>query len=237
MNKILFIILFLTMMKGYGQIRITGQVIDSHNRPISLALVDLVGMNISSTSDDSGVFFINLTGKTKLGEVITLRVSKPEYKVTTLHTTVSYLSIPIKLIKSIKTKSQKQVIPSLTKPVDNQIKSYIVENQPLNVTSNFQSGGITAGQIIITPPARKLNENNTAQILLNLPDKNEKIDITSLLGDSEAFQFAMQISNLLKTNGYKNVDGVNQAIFNSPVTGQSLFRDSLGVKIIIGSRQ
>jgi len=56
------------------------------------------------------------------------------------------------------------------------------------------------------------------------------------MNDGEAFQFATEISDYLKQIGYMKIDGVNQAIYSRPVSGQNIGRDSTGVKIVIGTR-
>jgi hypothetical protein len=106
------------------------------------------------------------------------------------------------------------------------------------VTSYFQSGGITAGQVNFGPVPRSLDANSSGQILLAIPDVNEKIEVQCVMGDSESFQFATQVTDFLKKNGYKNVDGVTQAIYRSPVFGQSIMRDTVALKttIVIGSK-
>ncbi|HTD98465.1 MAG TPA: carboxypeptidase-like regulatory domain-containing protein [Mucilaginibacter sp.] len=234
--KCFCIFVFLLVARCYGQIKITGQVIDAQNKPIPLATISLIGINTDATTDDSGVFFLILPNNIKKGDPITLRVSKAGYKITTKHTPASYLSISIKLIKNLNLISKTSLADKLN---DNpkSVTSNQVENQPTNVTSYFQSGGITAGQVIIAPPNRKLDENNSAQLLNSLPDKNEKINVTSVWGDSEAFGFATVISDFLKSKGYKKIDGVDQSMFTRPVVGQIIQRDSTGVKIIIGARQ
>jgi hypothetical protein len=55
------------------------------------------------------------------------------------------------------------------------------------------------------------------------------------MGDAESFQFANQINDFLKSQGFTKVDGVSQSVFTKPVVGQFMNRDSSGVKILIGS--
>ena len=131
---------------------------------------------------------------------------------------------------SKKNNSKRQIV--IETPNKDTIKSQVV-----NVTSNNQIGGITANQVNIGPSARKLDLTLTNQLLNFIQDKNSNIDVTSVLGDPEAFQFATSIKNFLTTQGYKNVNGVNQALFSQPVVGQFLNSDSSGIKILIGSNK
>jgi hypothetical protein len=61
--------------------------------------------------------------------------------------------------------------------------------------------------------------------------------VSSTWGDTEAFEFANAVTDFLKAQGYKRVDGGNQSMYNKPVVGQIIQRDSTGVKIIIGARE
>lgn len=115
-------------------------------------------------------------------------------------------------------------------------RSDTVKSEVINVTSHNQSGGITANQVNIGAVPRKLDINVQNQLLGALQNKSEAIEITSIMGDSESFDFATQISDFLKANGYTKVDGVNQSVFTKPVIGQYLDRDSNGVRILIGAK-
>ncbi|NCI47437.1 hypothetical protein [Sediminibacterium soli] len=110
-----------------------------------------------------------------------------------------------------------------------------VQRQIVNVTSNNQLGGITANQVTVGAVPRKVDYNEQSQLVSLLPEKNEKIKVTCIMGSSEAFEFANEIVDFLKSRGYTKVDGVNQAMYSKPVVGKFLNRDSAGVEIIIGS--
>ncbi len=114
-------------------------------------------------------------------------------------------------------------------------KKDTVKTQVVNVTSNNQNGGITANQVNIGSIPRNLDINTQGQLLSFLNSKDERIDINSIMGDAESFQFANQINDFLKSQGFTNVDGVNQSVFTKPVIGQFMNRDSSGVHILIGS--
>lgn len=104
-----------------------------------------------------------------------------------------------------------------------------------NITSINQSGGITAHTVNVGPQPRRLDAG-TASNLENLLSKDKKIMITAVLGDGEAFQFASEILNHLKSRGY-TVDGVNQAVYSQPVMGQIVQSTAGGFDIIIGTKQ
>jgi hypothetical protein len=133
-----------------------------------------------------------------------------------------------------KIKSYKQVEyvnpPRKTASRNDTIKANVV-----NVTSTHQSGGITANQVNIGAVPRKFDLETGNRLLNLLKNKNEKIEVSSVMGDSESFSLANNIFDFLKSNGFKNIDGVNQSAFSRPVFGQYLDRDSTGVKILIGS--
>lgn len=134
-----------------------------------------------------------------------------------------------KLIPTSKIKiPQEQVV--IKNPHKDTMKTEVV-----NVTSHNQSGGITANQVNIGSVPRNLDINIKRQLLSFLNSKDEKIDINSVLGDAESFQFANQINDFLKSQGFKKVDGVSQSVFTKPVVGQFIDRNSSRVKILIGS--
>lgn len=134
-----------------------------------------------------------------------------------------------KAVPNLKTKSHKEQIV-IKEPNKDTVKTQVV-----NVTSNNQNGGITANQVNIGSIPRNLDMNTQRQLQLFLSVKDEKIDINSVMGDAESFQFANQINDYLKSQGFTKVDGVSQSVFTKPVIGQFMKRDNSGVKILIGS--
>ncbi len=107
----------------------------------------------------------------------------------------------------------------------------------INVTSHNQSGGITAGKVTFGSSPRRLTPDVITQLEKYLPsDETKVIDITAVMGDQEAFQYAEQIKTYIESKG-RNVNGVNQAIFDRPVKGQIIEPTANGIKIIIGSRK
>lgn len=72
-----------------------------------------------------------------------------------------------------------------------------------NVTSNHQSGGITAGQININPPQRQLTEPLKTELLKLLETVSFKsIMIYSVAANNEAHQYAEQICKFLKSQNF-----------------------------------
>lgn len=112
-----------------------------------------------------------------------------------------------------------------------------IKTNIINVTSHNQTGGITANQVNIGSVPRKLDYNIQNQLLNILNNRNEKIEVRSILGDSESYTYANQIFDFLKSKGFSKVDGVTQVVYSKPVVGQFIDRDSIGVKISIGSKQ
>jgi len=107
----------------------------------------------------------------------------------------------------------------------------------INITSNNQMGGITAHTVNYGPHARQMDDSIGAKFKIDIP-VNAKITITAIWGNSEAFNFAHQIMQWLKSNGYKNVNGVDQAAYSAPVSGIHIQPNSENkFEIIVGSIQ
>ncbi|MEK7344930.1 MAG: hypothetical protein AAB176_04490 [Pseudomonadota bacterium] len=105
------------------------------------------------------------------------------------------------------------------------------------ITSHNQMGGITAHTVNFGPAARSMNSQLGDQLKQVVPFA-AKVKVVAVLGDGEAFGFANQILAWMKTNGYSNVDGVDQAVYSSPVIGQNVNKLSeKEYEIIIGARQ
>jgi len=113
-----------------------------------------------------------------------------------------------------------------------------LEKKIFNVSSYNQRGGMTAGEINIGNVPRVFDEQVASALNQNLPsDKNEPIEITCVMGDQEAFQFAEQIKRYLLSEGW-DVTGVTRAMFSNPISGQIIERKpDGGIKIIIGGNQ
>ena len=108
-------------------------------------------------------------------------------------------------------------------------------NQNIFVTSHNQSGGITANTVNFGPQARQMNDQLGQQLKQNVPIA-AKVTVTAVLGDGEAFAFANQVLQWLRSNSYQSVEGVNQAIYSVPVKGNNLeVKPNNEFDIIIGT--
>jgi len=105
-----------------------------------------------------------------------------------------------------------------------------------NISSFNQSGGITAHTVNVGPGKRALNQSVRQQLDAITAGK-KKIVVACVMGDSEAFQFANEIADYLKTKGVP-VSGVDQVAYTKPVKGQLLnpLPDN-ELEIVIGSRE
>jgi len=105
-----------------------------------------------------------------------------------------------------------------------------------NISSINQMGGITAHTVNLGPTARQMNDQLGEQLKQHVP-LDKKVTVVSILGDGEAFGFANQILQWMKSNGYRNVNGVDQAVYTQPVLGQNINARDDGIEIIIGTKQ
>lgn len=102
-----------------------------------------------------------------------------------------------------------------------------------NVTSNYQSGGITAHTVNVGPQPRVLVDDLTKPLLNQVP-KSKPVNVTAVLGDGEAMSFATAITAFLRASGY-NVSGVNQSIFTTVVTGTVVTLEADKTEIVVGT--
>lgn len=75
--------------------------------------------------------------------------------------------------------------------------------------------------------------------LIKIITTGSRVEVFSVLGDREAYDFAFQIKSFLEKKGYK-VDGVNQSVFTSSVRGQIIESSKEGdnsFRIIIGNQE
>lgn len=108
------------------------------------------------------------------------------------------------------------------------------DNKNIFVTSNNQMGGITAGTVNFGNRQRVMNEKLGEGLMSNIPNDKE-VTVTAVMGDGEAFEFANQVLEWLKNNGYTNVKGVDQAVFPKPITKQTIVQKGEGFHVIIGT--
>jgi hypothetical protein len=113
----------------------------------------------------------------------------------------------------------------------------MADNKQVNVTSHNQSGGITAGTVnIYGKQPRHMSQENADFLRQHVPT-TKKVTVTAIMGDSEAMEFAQEVTTWLRANGWTNVDGVNQAVFSGPVFGQNINPNKDGFDIQIGTNR
>lgn len=110
------------------------------------------------------------------------------------------------------------------------------ENEIHIVTSHHQSGGITAHTVNLGQGQRKIDQALANQILTQLP-KDKEIDVVAVMGDSEAFTFAIEINAFLRANGFitPHETNVSQGVFSGPV-GPLVFNLPES-QLIVGSKR
>lgn len=105
-----------------------------------------------------------------------------------------------------------------------------------NVSSTGQTGGITAHTVNLGPRRRTMNSPEATdlkrQILTTLP-RDRPIEVSSVMGDAECFEFAAQLSSFLRDNGF-NVSSESQAIFNKPVRGLQVDQTGNPIHFYVG---
>lgn len=117
---------------------------------------------------------------------------------------------------------------------DNLNKSIVTNNSSptiFNVTSQNQTGGITAGIVNFAPVGRHLNESLKKQLDETFPDSSEKIKISAQMSDSEANDFAEEIKDYLVGKGFQIIE-IAQFMQSPPIIGQVLSTDRDGTRHI-----
>ena len=113
-------------------------------------------------------------------------------------------------------------------------------SQPLgsvNITSHNQSGGITAHTVNVGLPPRRIDAAFVAQLRQYIPGPAE-VDVTAVMGDGEAFDFASQIFEHLKSRPEITVTGVDQTIVTPPVKGTAVQQQPNGKFVVhVGRHQ
>lgn len=108
------------------------------------------------------------------------------------------------------------------------------QNQNISVTSHNQSGGITAHTVNIGAQPRQLTAASAAELEAQLP-KAKPVSVAAIMGDQEAFSFATQILEYLRSKGYA-VTGVDQVVYSGPVVGQFVNPTNTGFEVVVGGR-
>lgn len=122
-----------------------------------------------------------------------------------------------------------QILKSCNPNSNNKV---VINNSSESVTSQNQQGGITANTVNIIPSSenyqRRFNEKVDAiELNKRLPEnKYETIGVSYNLGNAEAEQFAREIEEYLKSQGWKTeFCGV---VYDHPVKNVEIWRDQYG---------
>jgi hypothetical protein len=109
------------------------------------------------------------------------------------------------------------------------------KDSTINITSYFQSGGITAQNVNVGLQPRHVGADTIRDITQHLP-KDADVTVWCRLGDGEGHSFAHEILAWMRANGYENVKGITQALWNQPVVGNGIEKQDDGTyALIIGS--
>lgn len=99
------------------------------------------------------------------------------------------------------------------------------DNKNIFITSHNQMGGVTAHTVNFVSQARQMNSQLGEQLKQHIPI-SAKLRVVTVFGDGEAFGFANQVLQWLKSNGYNKAEGVDQAVYTQPVIGQNINKKS-----------
>jgi hypothetical protein len=188
---------------------------------------------------------LTLPDNVKTGDPITLRVSKSGYKITTKNTPASYLSMSIKLNKDLSLSNKPLATPSQDGALPKPITSTQIQNQPSNVTSYFQSGGITAQTVNINQE-KQLNEAGKQYLIQFIETLKAKLNFIptcftiSMVNNSNGNKIASQIEATLKANGYTMKGDSYDYMMRSPaVKGVEINKSAEGdcLEILVGEIQ
>jgi hypothetical protein len=110
-----------------------------------------------------------------------------------------------------------------------------------NITSYFQSGGITAHTVNVGVANRTLSDPQMAglkaQILRDVP-KTKPVTVIALMGDTEAYRFAAEIHAYMQANGFRMTEnGISQGVIVPPPIGLGLQDKGDHFDFIVGSKQ
>ena len=138
------------------------------------------------------------------------------------------LDFSVHIIKSWKTDHEKWIRSNLNKRIDKNTDS---EKIIYNVTSNNQTGGITAGVVNMDKPGRRLDAQLKHQLDELFQNTSVIVRISALMGNGEALNFADEIKNYLNSKGFK-ISDVGQFMQNPPIIGQVILDEQDGSKHI-----
>ena len=192
-----------------------------------IAFVSFFGTGLYLTiksHNESVVKEINSKGKIKSDSLL---MSNLTLKVTKLYSSDSLYRSAVKK-SGYKYDSIKGII---IKP---QVNIQSVQNNGRAIQNNAPNFGNQIVGDINLNTGRKFDDNSKREALQLLKGReNQKISITSVMGDPESFNLATEIKEFLIQQKFL-VDGVGQSVFSKPIYG--LIWEEAKNEIIVGSK-
>lgn len=102
----------------------------------------------------------------------------------------------------------------------------------INVVSNNQNGGITAGVVNFGEVQRRLTQEQKVELDKNFPDIHENISVLYISGNTESLYFANEIKDYLTSKGFKIDFGAFRKM--PEVFGLRVEKNEEGRSILIG---
>jgi hypothetical protein len=103
------------------------------------------------------------------------------------------------------------------------------------ITSNNQSGGVTAQNVNINARAQRVMGDNLKIGLLGQIPKDKPIVVWSLMGNEEALRYATEIFNFMKISGYNLIGNAPfSQIWTAPLYGVEVKFDPDKTHISVG---
>ena len=147
---------------------------------------------------------------------------------------VPAFAIVWKIVSPEKTISTASATTNLAPQSSNSASSVVLH--PGAAASFGQSGGVTAGQVMLGQPARHLDDCVREDMKSRIPI-DRKVAVEVVQGDQEAFQFAAEIRDFLASQRYSIESKVKPVTCNDPVFGQTLITGSDPMVVRIGTRE
>lgn len=152
------------------------------------------------------IFYLIYNGykiETKYGSITPPQVEKPSLNKPSIKSDTVWKT---KIIKEIKPVNKIVYRNSYLKKDSSIISNKDTKVTPtVNVTSNNQTGGITAQNVAIGKFVPELTEQLKESILSNIDDKNKNIRISYISGVENSMELAFKIKQFLESSGYLNI--------------------------------
>jgi hypothetical protein len=124
--------------------------------------------------------------------------------------------------------------PAALDPTEKERAKQSIDNST-HVTSNYQSGGITAGSVHINPKIQRvLGQSMRQKILQNVP-RDKLVVIWATHGDEESYKYASEIFQFMKSEGYNLFgNGPSNQIFLMPAYDFTMVPGKDKTELIVG---